>query len=138
MGVADKDTAAADDQSIAMSQRHGTILVDEQKVEKTYHHNLDADDALAFVQAHGVTEITPEEDKRILRKIDMWLMPIVSRSRLDCVYSLPQKLTCNQMLITNTLNFMDKNAMSNSANFGLETDMVSPSTMQHIVICYLI
>lgn len=29
------------------------------------------------------------------------------------------------MLITNTLNFMDKNALSNSVNFGLEDDMVS-------------
>lgn len=74
--MADKEAVpVADDQSIDI---HGTVVaIDEQEVEKAFHHKLDADDALAFVQAHGITVITPEEDKRILRKIDMWLMPIV-------------------------------------------------------------
>lgn len=30
-----------------------------------------------------------------------------------------------QMLVTNTLNFLDKNALSNSVNFGLKEDNVS-------------
>lgn len=29
------------------------------------------------------------------------------------------------MLVTNTLNFLDKNALSNSVNFGLKEDNVS-------------
>lgn len=62
----DKEVTA-DVQSVSVSQQ----------VEKTYHHKLDADDALKYLQAHGVAEITPEEDRRILHKIDLWLMPLV-------------------------------------------------------------
>ncbi|KAI1385490.1 major facilitator superfamily transporter allantoate [Hypoxylon trugodes] len=78
------------------------VSVSEQEVEKVYHHKLDADEALDFFRSHGITTVSPEDDKRILRKIDMFLMPL--------------------MLVTNTLNFLDKNALSNSVNFGLKED----------------
>ena len=39
---------------------------------------LDGDDALDFLVSHGDTRITPEEDRRILWKIDLFLMPLVS------------------------------------------------------------
>ncbi|KAJ9131785.1 hypothetical protein NKR23_g11516 [Pleurostoma richardsiae] len=80
-----------------------SVFVDEQEVEKIYNHKLDGDDALDFLKAHGVTAITPEEDRRILRKVDLFLMPL--------------------MMITYTLNFMDKNALSNSVNYGLRDDL---------------
>ncbi|KAI4859975.1 major facilitator superfamily transporter allantoate [Hypoxylon rubiginosum] len=90
------------EKDIEVAQGQTTIVVDEQEVEKIYHHKLEADDALDFFKAHGITEVSPEDDKRILRKIDMFLMPL--------------------MLVTNTLNFLDKNALSNSVNFGLKED----------------
>lgn len=69
-----RDVAVVNEDKGAAAQ---DILVDEKQVEKTYNHKLDADDALAFVQAHGVKTITPEEDKRILHKVDRFLMPLV-------------------------------------------------------------
>ncbi|KAF2489062.1 major facilitator superfamily transporter allantoate [Lophium mytilinum] len=51
---------------------------------------------------HAAGPLTPEDNKRILRKIDTHLLPL--------------------MINTYTLNFMDKNALSYSANFGLIKD----------------
>ncbi|KAM0811755.1 putative MFS general substrate transporter-2 [Seiridium cardinale] len=64
----------------------------------------DADDALKFVMEHGVGHdtISKEESRRICRKVDFILMPL--------------------LFITYTLNFMDKQAISYSANFGVKTD----------------
>ncbi|KAI0165264.1 major facilitator superfamily transporter allantoate [Hypoxylon sp. FL1284] len=90
------------DKDVEVAQGETTIVVNEHEVEKIYRHKLDADDALDFFKSHGITEVSPEDDKRILRKIDMFLMPL--------------------MLVTNTLNFLDKNALSNSVNFGLKED----------------
>ncbi|KAF2801527.1 uncharacterized protein BDZ99DRAFT_469533 [Mytilinidion resinicola] len=59
-------------------------------------------DALNFVAAHGISEVSPEESKRIRRKVDMILMPM--------------------LFVTYTLNFMDRQAVSYSANFGLKKD----------------
>ena len=36
------------------------------------------DDALLFTAEHHVDTLTPEEDKRLLRKIDTYLLPLVS------------------------------------------------------------
>ncbi|KAJ9157765.1 Major facilitator superfamily transporter allantoate [Pleurostoma richardsiae] len=62
------------------------------EVDKAYH----------FVKEHHAGPLSEAENKRILRKIDRHLLPL--------------------MIITYTLNFMDKNAMSYSANFGLIDD----------------
>ncbi|KAI1764436.1 MFS general substrate transporter [Hypoxylon sp. FL1150] len=61
----------------------------------------DVDKAYEFAKQHQV-ELNQDDNKRILRKIDRNLLPL--------------------MIITYTLNFMDKNALSYSANFGLTTD----------------
>ncbi|KAI0889272.1 MFS general substrate transporter [Annulohypoxylon maeteangense] len=62
----------------------------------------EVDKAYEFARQHAVGPLTEEENKRVLRKIDRHLLPL--------------------MIITYTLNFMDKNALSYSANFGLLTD----------------
>ncbi|OTA99803.1 hypothetical protein M426DRAFT_16123 [Hypoxylon sp. CI-4A] len=62
----------------------------------------DVDKAYEFAKQHAVGPVSEEDNKRILRKIDRHLLPL--------------------MVITYTLNFMDKNALSYSANFGLQTD----------------
>lgn len=41
---------------------------------------LEGDDALEFLATHRGTQITAEEDRRILWKIDLFLMPLVSRA----------------------------------------------------------
>lgn len=38
----------------------------------------DIDEAFNYVVAHHIAEISPEDNKRILRKIDLSLMPVVS------------------------------------------------------------
>ncbi|KAI1137765.1 MFS general substrate transporter [Hypoxylon sp. FL0543] len=63
---------------------------------------VDADKAYEFVKQYAVGPPGEDDNKRILRKIDHNLLPL--------------------MVITYTLNFMDKNALSYSANFGLTTD----------------
>ncbi|KND88041.1 putative transporter [Tolypocladium ophioglossoides CBS 100239] len=62
----------------------------------------DLDVAYRFAKEHHVEPLSEADNKRILRKIDTHLLPL--------------------MIITYTLNFMDKNALSYSANFGLTTD----------------
>ncbi|KAI1377766.1 MFS general substrate transporter [Hypoxylon crocopeplum] len=62
----------------------------------------DVDEAYAFAKQHVVGPLSDDDNKRILSKIDRNLLPL--------------------MIITYTLNFMDKNALSYSANFGLTTD----------------
>ncbi|KAF3061861.1 hypothetical protein GL218_03703 [Daldinia childiae] len=62
----------------------------------------DVDNAYEFAKEHAVGPLSDEDNKHILRKIDHHLLPL--------------------MIITYTLNFMDKNALSYSANFGLITD----------------
>ncbi|KAI0152158.1 MFS general substrate transporter [Hypoxylon sp. NC0597] len=62
----------------------------------------DVDKAYEFAKQHAVGPLGDDDNKRILRKIDRNLLPL--------------------MIITYTLNFMDKNALSYSVNFGLTTD----------------
>lgn len=49
---------------------------DKAELGKTFNDKAN-DDALAFTAEHDVGEISPEEDSRILRKIDWFLLPIV-------------------------------------------------------------
>ncbi|EOO02303.1 putative pantothenate transporter protein [Phaeoacremonium minimum UCRPA7] len=72
----------------------------------------DVDKAYQFAKEHHVEPLTEAENKRILRKIDFHLLPL--------------------MVITYTLNFMDKNALSYSANFGLIDDNV------RVFICWAV
>ncbi|KAI2624218.1 MFS general substrate transporter [Hypoxylon sp. NC1633] len=77
-----------------------TDKVSSSSIREGRHQDVDA--AYEFAKQHEVRPLTPEDNKRILRKIDRHLLPL--------------------MIITYTLNFMDKNALSYSANFGLTTD----------------
>ncbi|RFU35715.1 hypothetical protein B7463_g551, partial [Scytalidium lignicola] len=61
------------------------------------------DDALVFTAEHHVGPITPEEDRRILRKIDRHMLPM--------------------LIVTYSLKFLDQQAMSYSSNFNLLEDM---------------
>ncbi|KAL4876884.1 major facilitator superfamily domain-containing protein [Aspergillus karnatakaensis] len=54
-------------------------------------------------ELQDLQEVSPEDDKRILRKIDMILPPM--------------------LLVTYSFKFLDQQAMSYSANFGLREDM---------------
>ncbi|EFX06589.1 major facilitator superfamily transporter allantoate [Grosmannia clavigera kw1407] len=75
----------------------------EKDVLEVPSHGLEAvDNAYEFAKENHAGPISDAEYKRLLRKIDLRLVPL--------------------MLITYTLNFMDKNTMSYSANFGLITD----------------
>ncbi|KAL3963026.1 hypothetical protein ACCO45_004549 [Purpureocillium lilacinum] len=65
-------------------------------------HMATVDNALQYLKEHHVGALSEADDRRILRKIDRHLLPM--------------------MVVTYTLNFMDKNALSYSANFGLTDD----------------
>ena len=62
-----------------------------------------ADVALQLVDTSVATEITPEEDRRALRRIDMLLMPI--------------------MFVSYALQYMDKTCLSGATLFGILTDL---------------
>ncbi|KAF4121421.1 Major Facilitator Superfamily [Geosmithia morbida] len=83
-----------------------------QAVESVAEGAVDeVDKAFQFAKEHNVGPLTEAENKRILRKIDLHLLPL--------------------MVITYTLNFMDKNALSYSANFGLIDDHVDTPKNLH-------
>jgi uncharacterized membrane protein YcaP (DUF421 family) len=49
---------------------HSTSTPDEK--------TQDGDVALAFIEQHGQIEYTPEQEKAVIRKIDLALMPLVN------------------------------------------------------------
>lgn len=63
-------------QANARASSPTTEPTDQYVIEK----NIDKgnDDALAFAAEHHVGTLTPEEDRKLLRKIDMTMLPIVS------------------------------------------------------------
>ncbi|KAJ6438791.1 ethylene receptor [Purpureocillium lavendulum] len=65
-------------------------------------HMATVDNAFQYLKEHHVEPLSEADDRRILRKIDRHLLPM--------------------MIVTYTLNFMDKNALSYSASFGLTDD----------------
>lgn len=77
-----------------------------RKVQALKHadHN-DADEALRVLEAENgeVIELTPEDERRLLRKIDLHLMPL-----LCLVYGL---------------NYLDKTTVSYASIMGLKTDL---------------
>ncbi|RDW59225.1 MFS general substrate transporter-4 [Coleophoma crateriformis] len=79
----------------SVSLEHGEPI-DEKVVDAA------VDDAYLFVMQHGVGVLTEEQNRKLRRKIDNILMPL--------------------LIITYTLSFMDKQAMAYSANYGLDTD----------------
>ncbi|KAI1779137.1 MFS general substrate transporter [Hypoxylon cercidicola] len=62
----------------------------------------DVDNAYEFAKQHEIGPLSADDNRRVLKKIDRHLLPM--------------------MIAVYTLNFMDKNALSYSANFGLTAD----------------
>ncbi|KAI1332892.1 major facilitator superfamily transporter allantoate [Xylariaceae sp. FL0255] len=79
----------------------------DQPLSSTQQHIIDndPDDALRLINAHAgeVIDYTPEEERRLLRKIDWHLMPL-----LCAVYGL---------------NYLDKTTLSYASIMGLKTDI---------------
>ncbi|KAI9738826.1 MAG: hypothetical protein M1834_008333 [Cirrosporium novae-zelandiae] len=82
-----------------------TATVDSAVPEKVLHHVVDADEAMkAFAGHEGeVLEVDEATNKRLLRKIDWHLMPL-----LCAVYGL---------------NYLDKTTLSYASIMGLKTDI---------------
>lgn len=62
-----------------------------------------ADAALGFIENHGPVTYTPEEERAVLKKIDWVLMPL--------------------MIVSYTIQYMDKSVMAQSAIYDLQTDL---------------
>jgi ACS family allantoate permease-like MFS transporter len=71
--------------------------------EPKWKHALDADEAMVAVSALGNVEIDDATNKRLLRRIDMRLMPL-----LCLVYAL---------------NFLDKSTLSFASVMGMKEDI---------------
>ena len=96
----EKDTHAVDyDVNRASSpQPHGEI----EDVKKPGLGQLDAAAEYLRIHQNEFSDITKEEERKVLRKIDFLLMPI--------------------MLVTITLAAVDKIVISNAALYGMKTD----------------
>ncbi|OAA59658.1 Major facilitator superfamily domain, general substrate transporter [Niveomyces insectorum RCEF 264] len=77
--------------------------IDQGAVEHSKQEDRGIDDALVFATEHHVDYVSPEEDRRLLWKIDLVILPI--------------------LLTTYSLKFLDQQAMSYSSNFSLLSDM---------------
>lgn len=78
-------------------------LEDEGPTRSSLITERDLDIAAKIVADQGVTGLTPEENVRIRRKIDMNLLPL--------------------MMVTNFVQFMDKTTLGNAALLGLQKDL---------------
>nr|QFR37092.1 MFS transporter [Cyberlindnera americana] len=77
---------------------------EEPELLSTSEKTVLGDVALQYAnKINEENEITPEEEKRVLRKIDLHLMPF--------------------LIMSYFLQFLDKSALSQSSVFGLETDL---------------
>lgn len=108
--------------------QHASCPLPEQVEEEKEHiqPSRNADDALKFVVEHGVenTRVTEEDSRRLCRKIDFRLMPMVG-SMLNAKLRRKADSGYAQLFITCTLNLLDKQALSFSSTFGLKEDNVS-------------
>jgi hypothetical protein len=90
--------------------------------EKTIVVTKVDDKALEFLTQHGGASrpVSHEENKWLLRKIDTLLLSLVIRTR--------QETFMHRIILTNTggcylmMQFLDKNALSSSVNFGIRKD----------------
>ena len=99
--------------SVAIMNEKETTMSEAQPTEaghpeKRIEVSVVDDKALQFLAEHGTVEFSAADDKRVLRIIDRRLIPL--------------------MLFTIMLNWLDKNALSLSYNFGLTKDIVCPSS----------
>ena len=93
----------------------------EGKIDQLREHgNL----ALGFFDAHSSVTFTPEEEARVVRKIDLVLMPLVSinSSRANKLYfslALTDFTKLVQMLVSYMIQYMDKSVMAQAAVYDL-------------------
>ncbi|KAI3026340.1 hypothetical protein CBS147347_4997 [Aspergillus niger] len=94
-----------------------------------------ADEALAYISERGPIEWTDEEEKRLVRKLDLWIVPVVRyRRRFPQLWNLC--LQNNQLFFVNLFGLFDSQAFSIAALFGLVEDLglyeiisISPLTL---------
>ena len=69
-----------------VTQRPASVRDDTENLKKTWTADGAADDALRFVMERGVAHLTvsEEESKRICRKADLTLMPLVCVALSNC------------------------------------------------------
>ena len=79
-----------------------TVISPSGKVVHIAHDDAHLDEALEFARAHGHVEISPEEDAKVRRKLDMIIMP------LFCFLYMNQ--------------FMDKTGISFASIMGIQKD----------------
>ena len=86
---------------LAEDKREGSVDHDAAKPGSNRH--LKHDVALQLVDTHVAGNISPEEAKQVLRRIDFVMMPV--------------------MFITYALQYMDKSCLTGSALFGILSDL---------------
>lgn len=95
--------------SQVMSTEDGITTFVSPYTGKPVHITGDVDEAMEYAMLDGELEMTPDEDKKLLRKIDLYLLPLI------CV------LYCFQ--------FMDKQTISYASVLGLKTDLKMEGVM---------
>lgn len=65
-----------------MTQTQEPSIADATILEMAPDPHKSADVALDFLNVHDSVTYTPEQEKAVLRKIDMWLMPLMFFSYL--------------------------------------------------------
>ncbi|GLA33568.1 hypothetical protein AnigIFM63309_000399 [Aspergillus niger] len=81
-----------------------------------------ADEALAYISERGPIEWTDEEEKRLVRKLDLWIIPVVwYRRRFPQLWNLC--LQNNQLFFVNLFGLFDSQAFSIAALFGMVEDL---------------
>jgi hypothetical protein len=81
----------------------------------------DTDIALDFVERHEGFTYTSEQERAVVRKIDVWLMPLVRLHSFSVC--LTRLLTGLQMFASYCLQYMDKSVMAQAAIYDLVSDL---------------
>lgn len=111
--------AAADVASDDKRNSSGSVNM----IESALKGQADSDDANMKVYGHAEhVTYTDEEAKRVLRKIDLILLPMLGACYMFSVRKCP---TCNSrsVLIRLVLKFLDKTLINYGSIFGLKRDL---------------
>lgn len=106
-------------------QMHQTTTGTENNDSKIAVLHEHGDVALGFLENHDTIVFTPEEERQVVRKIDRVLMPLVGRrTALYHPFRMSRKADSqSQMIISYTIQFMDKSVMAQSAIYDLLTSL---------------
>ncbi|KAF7999337.1 hypothetical protein HF325_006013 [Metschnikowia pulcherrima] len=86
-----------------LSQENGITTFVSPHTGKPVVIDGDVDEAIAYAEIDEAFEVDPEEDKKLLRKIDFYLLPLIC--------------------LTYCVQFMDKQTISYGSVLGLRTDL---------------